>query len=150
MIAEFDGFEKEYRVMDSGQRAAVLVVRRGHFLFVRQYRLLINALSFEIPGGRVDEGESAAEAAARECFEETGVVCRDLRPLISFQPGLDTVKNPTYVFCAAADDTDSAASEKHVWLPAARGLEMIAQGQILDSLSMIALLAYRVFGEEHR
>jgi 8-oxo-dGTP diphosphatase len=38
----------------------------------------------EFPGGKVEPHESAAEAAARECLEETGVAVRMLnRPCVS-------------------------------------------------------------------
>ena len=58
IIAHFDGFDKEYFVSDHGKRAALLAIRNGKVLIVRQYRLIINDLSYEIPGGRIDENAS--------------------------------------------------------------------------------------------
>lgn len=52
VLAHFDGFDKEYFVSDHGKRAALLAVRNGNILLVRQYRLIINDLSYEIPGRR--------------------------------------------------------------------------------------------------
>jgi 8-oxo-dGTP diphosphatase len=34
---------------------------------------------WNVPGGKIIAGESEAEAAARECFEETGILPADLR-----------------------------------------------------------------------
>ena len=48
----------------------------------------------EFPGGKVEPHESAAEAAARECLEETGVAVRMLdRPctVVAGQPPLRTI-----------------------------------------------------------
>jgi len=142
-FADFDGFTKEYLVSDRGRRAAVLVVRDDHALLVRQYRLLINDISLEIPGGRVGDGESFEEAAVRECLEETGIRCRELQPLIAFQPGLDTLKNSTRVFHTSTFDVErSVESGTHAWIPLKRSLDMVFEQQIIDSLSVITLLAY--------
>lgn len=144
VIAHFDGFSKEYLVSDHGERVAVLVVRGNDMLLVRQYRLLINRLSYEIPGGRVEEGETLEGAAIRECLEETGVKCSNLKPLISYHPSLDILKNYTYIF--HTENTEEIAknhSDRRDWIPLPRCIKMVFSQQIVDSLSIIALLAYQ-------
>lgn len=44
----------------------------GRVVLVRQYRHGTDTVTLEIPGGVVAPGESTAEAAMRECTEETG------------------------------------------------------------------------------
>lgn len=73
ILAQFDGFRKEYYVSDYGKRSAVMVIRNDEVLLTRQYRLLINGLSHEIPDGKVNENETPEDAAIRECLQETGV-----------------------------------------------------------------------------
>jgi len=143
ITAVFKGFRKEYFVSDFGEKAAVLVVRDNHILLARQYRLLINRLSREVPGGKVDGGESPEEAAIRECFEETGVRCRNLKPLITYDPDLEYTRNHTYVFYSQEAES-GPASGAYEWLPFEECLEMIEQGSIADSLSIISILAYEV------
>src|SRR3990167_6162684 len=63
--AQFNGFSKEYFVSDYGEKAAVVVVKDGNILLARQYRLLINNLSCEIPAGKVNDNESPKDAAMR-------------------------------------------------------------------------------------
>lgn len=143
VLAQFDGFQKEYYVSDHGQRAALVVARNGELLLVRQYRLLINGLSYEIPGGKIHENETPEGTAIRECLEETGVRCLSLKPLISYQLSLDTTKNYTYVFYS--DETEEQVEdnpERRVWIPLARCIEMVFAEQITDSLSIIAILTY--------
>jgi len=53
---------------------ALVVVRRGHRFLLTQERKY--ASTWSIPGGRVEPGETLAEAAVREVFEETGVPIR--------------------------------------------------------------------------
>ena len=143
ITAKFEGFSKEYFVSDCGEKAAVMVVRNNHILLVRQYRLFVDGLSFEIPAGRVNDDESPAQAARRECFEETGVTCRNLQPLIDYDVDLECVKNHTYVFLSADSDApDPKLSQSHVWLPIKECLDMVCQGRISDSMSIISILGY--------
>ena len=159
IIAQFDGFNKEYYVSDHGQRAAVVAVRtglqeqttrNGEVLLVRQYRLLINGLSYEIPGGRVDENETPETAAIRECLEETGVQCLNLKPLISYHPSLDIWKNYTYIFYSEElKEIEKDNPERRVWIPLERCIEMVFAQQIVDSLSIVAILAYQTLTGKH-
>ncbi|MFC1665661.1 NUDIX hydrolase [Pseudomonadota bacterium] len=143
IVANFKGFKKEYFVANSGERAGVLVVYDDHVLLVRQYRLLLNDLSYEIPGGKVDGNESPLLAAIRECHEETGLLLEEAHPLIGFNPTLDCDRNYTHIFYAQPAAVERIpTSENHTWLPFNDCMEMITKGVISDSLTVIALLAY--------
>lgn len=143
IVARFDGFSKEYYVSDHGRRAALVAVRNDEVLLVREYRLLINGLSYEVPGGRVEEDERPDAAATRECLEETGVQCLNLKPLISYHASLDIWKNYTYIFYSEdVKETARENSDRRVWVPLARCVDMVFGQQIVDSLSIIAVLAY--------
>lgn len=144
----FEGFTKEYVVAEYGPRVASLVVRGEKVLLVRQYRLLLDNLSWEIPGGAPDTGESLEEAARRECLEESGVLCGKFSKLIKYHPSLDVIANPTTVFF-----TDDILEVKAIkpqmdevvqvsWLSLAQCLKMIKSGEIADALTLIALLSY--------
>ena len=149
--ADFGHFQKTYFLADHGPRVGVVLAGPKGILLTRQYRQLIDGLSWEIPGGRVDEGEALADAARRECAEETGFDCRSLRPLIGYHVGLDTVHNPTKVFFSHdfVELADHVFHSDEVtaceWLPLSRCLEMIASGEILDSLSVIGILSFKTF-----
>lgn len=143
LIANFDGFKKEYFVSDFGEKSAVLVVKDNYVLFVRQYRLLINGISFEIPGGRVDDAESPEESAKRECKEETGIVINNLNSLIEYDPDLEFTKNHTYVFYTDnVESLDSSKNSNYEWISIDKCFQMIKDGIISDSLTIIALMAY--------
>ena len=72
----------------------------------------------EFPGGKVEPHERPAEAAARECLEETGIAVRMLdRPctVIARQPPLRTIS----FHWAAPLDAGAAPRPPFAWLPIA-------------------------------
>ena len=64
---------KEFLTIDAPDWAIVVpVTPDGRLVTVRQFRFGVEAFSWELPGGVIDEGESAIDAAVRELAEETG------------------------------------------------------------------------------
>jgi len=146
---DFGDFTKNYYISEHGQRVGMVVSKGDDVLLVRQYRFLLNSLSWEIPGGGVREGEALEEAAVRECREETGIVCRNIRPLMQFHQGLDAVHNLTHIFYTKeftetnVKDSDPKESTEHHWVPINQCVEMIFSRKIADSFSISSLLAFR-------
>lgn len=60
--------------------AAAVIVDGGRVLLVRR-RVEEGSLSWQFPAGEVEEGESAADAAAREAREETGLTVTESKML---------------------------------------------------------------------
>jgi ADP-ribose pyrophosphatase len=58
----------------------------GHLIIVKQYRAPLDREIWEFPAGRLDEGESAEDAARRECEEEIALVPHRLERLCSLYP----------------------------------------------------------------
>lgn len=148
---DFGSFRKEYFVADFGTKAGILIVRDGSVLLARQYRLLIDQLSWEIPGGKVDKNETPQEAAIRECFEETGIRCRHLKPLVDYHSALEYIKGYVHIFYTTdfEDSDDFTPNSKEVesiaWIPLKECFAMIKEGKINDSFSILALCSYMTF-----
>jgi ADP-ribose pyrophosphatase len=58
----------------------------GRIVIIRQYRAPLDRDTWEFPAGRVDEGESADDAARRECEEEIGRAPHRLQRLAALYP----------------------------------------------------------------
>lgn len=78
-----------------------------YLLMVKQWRYGIDALSVEFPGGVIDPGETAEEAARRELTEETGYVASKLKYIASFSPNPALMENRQYVFTARCEQKPS-------------------------------------------
>ena len=86
----------------------VIVSRRDdRWVFCRQK----GRDTWEIPGGHVEAGESAEEAARRELFEETGAVDFDIRPICDYSVTLgDGVQNFSRLFYAEIFEMEELGS----------------------------------------
>lgn len=68
--------ERAVELMAGPVIVATALVRDGRLLIAQRTRPPALAGMWELPGGRVEVGESEAEAVARECREELGIAVR--------------------------------------------------------------------------
>ncbi|WP_397453667.1 NUDIX hydrolase [Pseudomonas sp. NA-150] len=94
------------------ERATVICRRDDRVLYVRRSKS-----SWVLPGGKIEAGETPAQAALRELCEETGLVAQGLVYLARFEND-NTVH---YVFAAALRETDNPTPCNEIanckWLP---------------------------------
>jgi 8-oxo-dGTP pyrophosphatase MutT (NUDIX family) len=140
------GARFEHHVLRIPREAAAAVVHdpaRG-VLLLRRHRFVTDSWGWEIPGGRVDEGETPLEAAARETLEETGWRPGPLRELFSYHPAPGGVDQTFHVFLAegAAEEgePDEDEAERVEWVPLDTVRTLVADGQVTDGYSLTALL----------
>ena len=76
--------------------------------------------------------------------------CQELKPLLTYQQGLDVNFNPTHLFYTASfiKQKEFFPSLKEIecieWIPLPQCIEMITSGEIIDCFTIIALLAYKL------
>jgi ADP-ribose diphosphatase len=70
----------------------LIAVEGGELVLVRQSRPGSGSRTLELPSGKLEDGESPAEAAARELAEECGLAAEALREIGTFwaAPGYST------------------------------------------------------------
>jgi ADP-ribose pyrophosphatase len=140
------GDERRYPVLHVGPTVGVVpFVDAGHVLLIRQFRHLIRADSWEIPGGGAQPGEEPAEAAQRELREEGGYRAGHLTFLTRFEPSSAYLDETAYCYIGeelvadplAADDDEFF--ERRV-VPFREAVTMAANDDITESVSKVAIL----------
>ncbi len=127
----------------------VACTKEGQILLVKQYRVGIDDLTLEIPGGAVDPGEDALEASKRELREETGYTSSNWSKLGQVHPNPAFMGNwcATYLAldCEKTHDQNlDELEEIEVVLKSENEIfEMIKQGQISHSLVIAAFQLYQ-------
>jgi 8-oxo-dGDP phosphatase len=126
--------------------AVAAVIKDDRVLMLLRHRFATDETGWELPGGIVGPGETAAEAAVRETEEETGwrpigtpVLAIRFHPM----PGMVDTPHEVYVMRGAehvGDATDTEEAGPVEWVPLAEVPKMIAGGEILGSGSLVGLL----------
>jgi ADP-ribose pyrophosphatase len=114
-------------------------------LMLKQYRYAAEQYLYEIPAGRLDEGESPDACAVRELREETGCTARQMDFLFTMftTPGFTDEK--IHVFLASGLERGAHAREADEFITLetmslSRGLELIRTGEIKDAKTALGLL----------
>ena len=142
-----DGHEKTYPVLVVGASVGVIpFVDDQHVVLVGQFRHLLRAMSWELPGGGAQPGETPQDAAQRELREEGGYRAGRLTFLTRFYPSNAYLDEVCYCYAAhelspdplAADDDEFF--ERRV-VPFREAVSMALDAVITESVSKVALLA---------
>lgn len=146
-IGEHPAVRFDHHVVRMPAPATGVVVHdrdRGVLLLWR-HRFITDTWGWEVPAGKVDDGEDAASAAAREVLEETGWSAGPLTHLCDYSP-VSGAGDHRFVLYAAAGATyvgepsDPSEAERIEWVSVARLREEIRAGRVDNGLTLTALL----------
>lgn len=135
-------------VRHSGSVVILAVEESGadpRVLLERQYRHAARQLLWELPAGRIDEGENDLRAAKRELLEETGYTAKNWRRIMRFYASPGFLAETMNLFLAlglrpgkAQPEADEVIQIRIV--PLSTAVRMVMRGTIKDAKTIAAIL----------
>jgi ADP-ribose diphosphatase len=143
-----DGTRHEREIIvHPGAVAIVPMLAADRVCLIRNYRIAVGDVLWEIPAGTLDHDEPPLETARRELVEETGYRCEKIEKFgqLWMSPGILNERMHLYVATGlAAGPTALEGGEEIESVVVAwdEALAMIDRGEIQDAKTVAALLAY--------
>jgi ADP-ribose pyrophosphatase len=114
-------------------------------LLIRQYRYAADGFLYEIPAGRLDQGEAPIDCARRELKEETGCTTKSMEHLYTMFTTPGFTDEVIHIFMATGLEQGEHSRESDEFLtvePVAlsRALEMVRKGEIRDGKTTVGIL----------
>lgn len=114
-------------------------------LLIKQYRYAAERFIYEIPAGKLDQGEDPLVCARRELQEETGCSAAHIEPLCSFYTTPGFTDERIHAFIATGltrgevkHETDEFLTVETVTL--SHALELIKAGELVDAKTALSIL----------
>jgi ADP-ribose pyrophosphatase len=142
------GHELDYYVIEFARQAVgvVPVDDDGQVLLVQQWRHPVEKLTWSIPAGAIEKGESPADAAVRELREEAGHAPAKLEPLYHYHPSIGVADQTFHLFVArgVTDLRTRPDNEIHATRFFTRTAvnDLLDRNEIVDGMSLTGLLMW--------
>ena len=135
-------------VRHAGSAVMMAVDAKKRILLVRQFRLPAMKKMWELPAGKVDEGEKPLQAARRELAEETGYRARKWQTLGSFyvSPGYVNEVMTIYLATDLKDGEATPMDDEDIecrWFTPAEIKRMIHSGTVDDAKTIMGFFLWR-------
>jgi 8-oxo-dGTP pyrophosphatase MutT (NUDIX family) len=136
----------DYTVLDYALPAVgiIAVGDDGRVLLIDHYRFITGTRGWEVPAGRMEEGESVEATGARELLEETGHVASRWEVMGQYHPSNGSSNQVFHLMVARGLTRRSEPLDRNEtldlrWLTAAEVRGLIRDNAIRDGLTLTAL-----------
>jgi len=133
-----------------GSVVVLPVLPDGRILLIHQYRHATRQFMWELVAGRIDEGENARQAAARELIEETGYRAKRFKLFLDMFPTPGFLEERMFLFVAEGLTAGEARPEEDEKITAeaftrTKVSQMIRRNTVRDAKSIAGILYYLRF-----
>ena len=140
------GVETYREIVSHGGGACILAIKDGKILLVKQFRYPYKEELYEIPAGKLNQGEDPMQTAIRELEEEGGIRAKRVEKMFDIYPTpaytneiIRIYKATEFVETKSCLDEDEFLSAE--WIDKWQVKKMIENGQIKDAKTIVAVLS---------
>ena len=141
-----DGTPAIREMVEHGGGSAVYCEKDGKILLVKQFRYPYKEELYEIPAGKLNEGEDPMQTAIRELEEEGGIRAKRVEKMFDIYPTpaytneiIRIYKATEFIETKSCLDEDEFLSAE--WIDKWQVKKMIENGQIKDAKTIVAVLS---------
>jgi ADP-ribose pyrophosphatase len=133
--------------------AVAVIDAQGQLLLEREYRLPVDEIIYQLPGGLADAGEDLTSSMRRELREETGIQAGQLQHLGSFWNNPASSNGQCHIFlcrdfeAGLPTEHDAAEFLSWEWRALSWVKAAVADGRIRDRVVLCALAYLWLAGE---
>lgn len=132
-------------VVHPGGAAICAVDDDGYVYTVVQYRIATGGEMIEIPAGKVEKGEDPKKCAIRELAEETGLIAKDVKHIVSFYATPGYCTEMLHIYLATGLEKGNPDRDDGEFLHVRKFkiddlMRMIQNGEITDGKTIIAVM----------
>lgn len=139
------GYQKREIIEHPGAVGIVAITDENKILLVKQYRKAVEKVLWEIPAGKLEQGESPKDCAIRELKEETGYSANNIKLIHKFYTSAGFSNQKIYVYLATDLEKGECNLDEDEFLELHEVdikdvYEMIDKNDIEDAKTSIGLL----------
>lgn len=129
--------------------SGILPVEDGHVYLVQQYRYPIRQVTWEIPAGTREKGQSFLACARAELKQETGLTARSLKEALVFHPCNAFSDEEQHLYVATGLKRGKDCPDEDEFLnvqkfPLEKAYKMVEKGEITDAKTILMLQWYQL------
>ena len=139
-----------------GSASVLAVDEKRRILLVRQYRYAAGGYLWELPAGRIDDGEKPLQAAKRELAEETGYRASKWKKLVMHYSSPGIFEERQHVFLATGlklGEKLPVHEDERVtgrWFKTKELDAMIESGKLVDGKTICGYLVWKRFNKKSK
>lgn len=132
-------------ILHPGASVMVPILSDGKLVLVRQYRHPMKMEFYELPAGKLDEGESPLEAAKRELIEEIGYEGKNFEFVSEFHPCIGYADEKMWLYLVTGltksdKNTDKDEFLENIYIDFEEAVNWVHEGKISDTKTMLGIL----------